>query len=169
MQDRGARFSVTNGRAAGRNTVRDETCELGGVVMKTAWAIATIAIICTAGHPLATSVDVPLLRHAPSFARAALGGQDTGSVWNGRWEGTTVSGNQLVLQLQLQGQRITGRLMVGKQSANIIYGKVVGDAFALTTGPIDGHSVDATGRHVGDAIELTIEGAKQPMTLTRVP
>jgi len=74
-----------------------------------------------------------------------------------------------VLQLQLQGQRITGRLKVGKQSANIMYGKVVGEAFALTTGPIDGHSVDATGRHVGDTIELTIEGVKEPLKLTRVP
>jgi hypothetical protein len=137
--------------------------------MKTAWAIVTIAISCAAAHPVATSIDMPLRRHAPSFARAPLASQDTGIAWNGRWEGTTVSGQQLVLQLQLQGQRITGRLMVGKQSANIIYGKVVGDAFALTTGPIDGHSVDATGRHVDDAIELTIEGVKEPLTLTRVP
>ena len=136
--------------------------------MKTAWAIVTIAIICAPGHPVATSIDMPLLRHAPSFARAPLA-QDTGSAWNGRWEGTTVSGHQLVLQLQLQGQRITGRLMVGKQSANIVYGKVVGEAFALTTDRIDGHSVDATGRLVGDSIELTIEGVKQPLTLTRVP
>ena len=137
--------------------------------MKTACAIVTMAITCAAGHPVATSSEMPLLRYAPSFARAPLASQDTGSAWNGRWEGTTVSGRQLVLQLQLQGQRITGRLTVGKQSANIIYGKVVGDAFALTTGPIDGHSVDATGRHVGDTIELTIEGVKQPLTLTRVP
>jgi hypothetical protein len=63
---------------------------------------------------------------------------------------------------------MTGRLTVGKQSANIIEGKVVGSAFAITTGPIDGHKVDATGRHVGDAIELTIGGVKEPLTLTRV-
>jgi hypothetical protein len=136
--------------------------------MKSTLAIATIAIICAAGHPFATSVDMPLARRAPSFALTLLAGQNTNTVWNGRWQGTTVSGSQLVLQLQLQGQRIAGRLMVGKQSANIIYGKVVGDAFALTTGPIDGHSVDATGRYVGDAIELTIEGVKKPLTLTRV-
>src|SRR5262245_39655091 len=134
--------------------------------MKATLAIATIAIICAAGHPVATSVDMSLLRQAPSFA-LTLAGQDTGSVWNGRWEGTTVSGRQLVLQLQLQGERITGRLMVGKQSANIIYGKVVGDGFAFTTGPIDGHGVDATGRRVGDAIEMTIEGVKKPLRLTR--
>src|SRR6476646_5627236 len=137
--------------------------------MKTTWAIVTIAISCAAGHPAATSIDMPLLRHAPSLARAQLASQDAGIAWNGRWEGTTVSGHPLVLQLQLQGQWITGRLTVGKQSANIMYGKVVGEAFALTTGPIDGHSVDATGRHVGNTIELTIEGVKQPLTLTRVP
>jgi hypothetical protein len=136
--------------------------------MKTTAAIATIAIICAAGHPVATNVDMPLLRHAPGFALTALAGQNTDSVWNGRWEGTTVSGQQLVLQVQLQGQRMTGRLMVGKQSANIIYGKVVGDGCAFFTGPIDGHSVDATGRRLGDAIELTIEGVKDPLTLARV-
>lgn len=136
--------------------------------MKTTLAIATIAIISAAGHLVATSVDRPFLRGAPSYAVTPLAGQNADSVWNGRWAGTTVSGQPLVLQLQLQGEHITGRLMVGKQSANIIYGKVVGNAFALTTGPIDGHSVDATGRRVGDAIELTIEGVKDPLTLTRV-
>jgi hypothetical protein len=138
------------------------------VVKKTTWAIATIAIICAAAHLVATGVDMPLPRQTPSLALAPLGGQNTGSVWDGRWEGTTVSGHQLVLQLQVQGQRLTGRLIVGKQSANIVYGKVVGNAFALTTSPIDGHSVDATGRHIGDAIELTIEGVKTPLTLKRV-
>ena len=135
--------------------------------MKSTLAIATIAIICAAGHPIATTVGSPLAQRAPSFAATLAPGQNTGSVWNGRWQGTTVSGHQLMLELQLQGQRITGRLMVDKQSANIVYGKVVGDAFALTTDPIDGHTVDATGRRVGDAIELTIEGVKKPLTLTR--
>ena len=136
--------------------------------MKRTLAITTIAIICAAGHPFATSVNMPLLHRAPSFALTLLAGQNTETVWNGRWQGTTVSGHQLVLQLQLQGQRIAGRLTVGKQSANIIYGKVVGEAFALTTAPIEGHSVDATGRHLGDAIELTIEGVKSPLMLTRM-
>jgi hypothetical protein len=136
--------------------------------MKRTLAIAAIAIIGAAGHPFATSVNMPLPRRALNFALAPAADQNTDTVWNGRWQGTTVSGAQLVLQLQLQGQRIAGRLMVGKQSASIIYGKVVGDAFALTTGPIDGHSVDATGRHVGEVIELTIEGVKKPLTLTRV-
>ena len=137
--------------------------------MKSTLAIATIAIICAAGHPIATTTDLPHTRLAPSVGLTLVGGQNTGNVWNGRWQGTTVSGLQLVLQLEVQGQRMKGRLTVGKQSANIIEGKVVGDAFALTTGPIDGHKVDGTGRHMGgDAIELTIEGVKEPLTLTRM-
>lgn len=125
--------------------------------MKSALAIATMAIICAAGRPNARTVDMPL---APA--------QHTGNAWNGSWQGTTVSGHELVLQLQVQGQRITGRLTVGKQSANIIEGKIAGDAFTITTGPIDGHKVDATGRQVGDAIQLTIKGVKEPLTLTRM-
>jgi hypothetical protein len=136
--------------------------------MKTILVIASIAII-RASQPVAPNVEMLLSQQAaPSYALTALAGQNTDSAWNGRWEGTAVSGQQLVLQLQRQGEHITGRLTVGKQSAKIVYGKVVGDAFALTTGPIDGHRVDATGRLVGDAIELTIEGVTDPLTLTRV-
>jgi hypothetical protein len=136
--------------------------------MKITLAIATIAIICAAGHPIATTTDMPRARRAPSFGLTLVAGQNTADVWNGRWQGTTVSGHQLVLQLEVQGQRMKGRLTVGKQSANIIEGKVVGDVFALTTGPIDGQRVAGKGRHTGDAIELTIEGVKQPLTLTRM-
>ena len=136
--------------------------------MKSTLSLATIAIICAAGHMSAVGFDMPLARRAPSFALMLAGGQNTGNEWNGRWQGTTVSGHPLVLQLQVQGQRMTGKLTVGRQSANIIEGKVAGDAFALTTGPIDGNKVSGKGRHVGDAIELTIEGVKEPLTLTRV-
>ena len=134
--------------------------------MKTALAIATIVFPFAAG-PMATTIDVPLARPAVSFAAAEAAGQ-TASVWDGRWQGTTVSGHPLVLDLRVKGDRLTGRLMVGKQSANITAGKVVGEAFALTTGPIDGHGVAGTGRHVGDAIEFTIDGVKEPLTLARI-
>ena len=67
--------------------------------MKRALAIATIAIICAAGHPLAATVGMSPARSAPSFAVTPVAGQDTGSVWNGKWQGTTVSGHPLVLQL----------------------------------------------------------------------
>ncbi|HEX4346788.1 MAG TPA: hypothetical protein VHZ73_04410 [Vicinamibacterales bacterium] len=105
---------------------------------------------------------------APSFAVGQDAGQIVVSVWQGTWQGTTVSGQPIVLDLQVKAQRMTGRLTVGKQSASITAGKALDNAFALTTGKIDGHSVSATGRQVGDAIELTIDGVKEPLTLTRV-
>ena len=135
--------------------------------MKSTLAIATIAMMCAAGGPIAATVEMPLARPRPS-ALTLVAGQSTAAVWNGKWQGTTVSGHPLVLQLEVQGQRLKGKLTVGKQSANIIEGKVVGDTFALTTGPIDGYKVGGTGRHRGDAIEFTIEGVKEPLTLTRL-
>jgi hypothetical protein len=147
---------------------RHEDCTQGGVDMKRTLVIATIAIIGAAGHSFATTVDLPLARRPIGFARALAAGPNTKSVLNGRWQGTTVAGQPLVLELQVQGERITGRLTVGKQSAKITSGKVVGELFALTTDPIDGHEVDGSGRRAGDAIELTIEGVKKPLTLTRL-
>ena len=135
--------------------------------MKTAPAIATIAFLFAAG-PVATTVDMPLARFAASVALAEGAGENSTSSWEGRWQGTTVSGQPLVLDLRVKGQRMTGRLVVGKQSADITAGKALDQAFALATGPIDGHSVAGTGRRVGDAIEFTIEGVKEPLTLTRV-
>ena len=139
-----------------------------GVDMKTALAIAMIAFPFAAG-PIATTIDVqPLARPAASFAVADAAGQTTAIVWDGRWQGTTVTGQQLVLDLRVKGQRLTGRLIVGKQSADITAGKISGQAFALETGKIDGYAVAGTGRYVGDAIEFSIDGVKEPLTLTRV-
>ena len=123
-------------------------------------ASAAIAILFASGHPVSTTV--------PSFAVTLAADQSTANAWDGRWQGTTVSGQPLVLQLRVQEQRMTGKLTVGKQSANIVEGKALRDAFALVTGPIDGRRVDATGRRVGDTIELTIEGVKEPLRLTRM-
>jgi len=135
--------------------------------MTTARVIATIAFLFVAG-PIATTIDMPLARSAAAVAVAQAAGENTATGWDGRWQGTTVSGQQLVLDLHVKGERLTGKLIVGKQSADITAGRALDQAFALATGPIDGHTVAGTGRHVGDAIELTIEGVKEPLMLTRV-
>ena len=138
--------------------------------MKTALIIAALAFPSATG-PIATIIDVPLTQSAASFAIVEAAGQNTASVWDGRWQGTAVSGLQLVLELRVKGQGLTGRLQVGKQSADITAGKVVGEVLTVTTGPIDGRSVAGTGRFVGDAsdaIEFTIDGVKEPLTLTRI-
>src|SRR5262245_51534877 len=140
-----------------------ERCE-----MKLTLAVVTIAVICASGRPSATTVDRPLGSGLAASRASAVAAQDMAGDWNGTWQGTTVSGQTLVLELKIEGQRMTGRLLVGKQSAKISEGKVVGEAFALTTGPIDGHNVAGTGRMVGGSIEFTIDGVKAPLTLTRV-
>lgn len=142
------------------------TVEQKGTDMHAVLAIATIAIPLAAGRP-APPVDVQPRPASVSFTVAQDAGQSAPSTWDGRWEGTTVSGQPLVLEIQVKDQHLTGRLTVGKQSANITEGKALDLAFALTTGPIDGHKVAATCRRVGDTIELTIEGVKEPLTLTR--
>ena len=124
--------------------------------MKRTLAITAIAIMCATGGSLAGSV-----------ASAPIA-EDTATMWNGKWQGTTVSGHPIVLQIQIEGQRMKGRLTVGKQSANIIEGKVSGQGFALVTGPIDGYKVSGMGRHLGDAIEFSMDGVKEPLTLTRM-
>src|SRR5262245_31102461 len=118
-------------------------CEMGRIL-----AIAAFAIIGAAAHPVATTVDMQV-DAAAHLAFTADDSPAAANPWDGTWQGTTVSGVPLVLQLQVQGQRVTGRLTVGKQSANILEGKVVGIAFALVTDKIDGHRVDGTGRRVG--------------------
>src|SRR3712207_6159820 len=114
---------------------------------KTGLFVATIAMgAATLPEPAATFVVVE------------AAGQDTASVWDGRWQGATVSGQPLVLDVKVKEQRMTGKLMVGKQPAKITAGKALEQAFALATEKIDGHIVSATGRKVGDAIEFTIDG-----------
>jgi hypothetical protein len=134
--------------------------------MKTVSAIATIAFLFATD--LISTSAAPLSGLAASLVVAEAAGQDTASVWDGRWQGATVSGQPLVLDVKVKEQRMTGRLVVGKQSAKITEGKALDRAFALTTEKIDGQNVAATGRKVGDAIEFTIEGVKEPLTLTRV-
>ena len=136
--------------------------------MKRTLAIAAVAIIYMGGQTTATTIHTALASQVADFAVAPLAVQSSAAAWDGRWQGTTATQQPLVLELKVQGDRLSGRLSVGKQSATITESKVVSGAFALVTGPIDGNKVEATGRRVGEALELTIEGVKQPLTLTRL-
>jgi hypothetical protein len=143
------------------------TADKEGGFMKTTAAIATIAFIF-AGSTISTSAAAAFSEFAANVVVAEAAGEEAPSAWDGQWQGATVSGQQLVLDLRVKDQRLTGKLVVGKQSAKITEGKALDQAFALTTEKIDGHSVSATGRKVGDALELTIDGVKEPLTLTRI-
>jgi hypothetical protein len=86
----------------------------------------------------------------------------------GTWQGTTASGRPLVLDLNVNEQQLTGRLTVAQQSTHITEGKVEGQTFSLTAGPLDGRTVVANGRLVGEEVELTVQGVGNPLTLKRV-
>lgn len=48
----------------------------------------------------------------------------------GKWRGATGSGRQVVLDLKVNGQELTGRLTLAQQSAEIAEGKAEGKTFS---------------------------------------
>jgi hypothetical protein len=86
----------------------------------------------------------------------------------GRWQGTTPSGQPLVLDLNVAGQLLTGRLTLAQRPADITEGKVDGQTFSLIAGALDGRPIVAKGRLVSEELELTVQGVGSPLTLKRV-
>jgi hypothetical protein len=86
----------------------------------------------------------------------------------GKWQGTTASDRPVVLELKVDGHKLTGRLTLAQQSSDITEGKVEGQTFSLTAGPLDGRTVVCNGRLVGENVELTVQGVGSPLTLKRV-
>jgi len=103
-----------------------------------------------------------VLKRIKDVKRAAEAG------FTGKWQGTTASGRPLVVDLNVHGQQLTGRLTLAQQSADISEGKVEGQTFSLTAGPLDGRTVACNGRLVGGEVELTVQGVGSPLTLKRV-
>jgi hypothetical protein len=85
----------------------------------------------------------------------------------GTWQGSTVSGRPVVLDLKVNGQELTGKLTLAQQPADITEGKVEGQTFSLKAASVDGPVV-AKGRLVGAELELTVQGVGSPLTLKRV-
>lgn len=83
----------------------------------------------------------------------------------GKWQGTTPSKRQIVLDVKANGQQLTGRLTLDQQSADITEGKVEEKTFSFTA-TIDGRTLTFTGRLVGEDVELTPQGV-QPVILKR--
>lgn len=85
----------------------------------------------------------------------------------GKWQGATVSGRPLVLDIKVAGQQLTGRLILAEHPADITEGKVEGETFSLKAGTVDGPVV-ARGRLVGEELQFMVEGIENPLTLKRV-
>jgi hypothetical protein len=86
---------------------------------------------------------------------------------DGKWQGATPSGREVVLDVKTKGQQLTGTLSLGPQSAEIAEGKVDGKSFSFKA-TLDDRTVTFTGQVAGDQIELTPQEAARPVTLKRV-
>jgi hypothetical protein len=86
---------------------------------------------------------------------------------SGKWQGATRSGRQIVLDVKVNGQQLTGTLTVGEQSSEITEGKVEETRFSFKATIQEG-TTTFNGRLVGEEVEVTPEGGPGPVTLKRV-
>jgi hypothetical protein len=86
----------------------------------------------------------------------------------GKWQGSTESGRPVVLDVEVKGQELTGTFTVGQQSTDINEGKVEEKKTFSFKATIDNRTMTCNGRLVGDEVELTVQGVRNPLTLKRV-
>jgi hypothetical protein len=85
----------------------------------------------------------------------------------GKWQGETGSGRQVVLELNVKGQQLTGTFTLAQQTAEITDGRVADKTFSFKT-TVEGRSPLMSGELVGEQVKLTVEGVPNPVMLTRV-
>jgi hypothetical protein len=86
---------------------------------------------------------------------------------SGKWEGTTGQGRRVSLELKSDGQQLTGTLTMDQQSGAISGGRVTGKTFSFKA-TVGERTSAFTGELKDDGIELTPQGAKNPVTLKKV-
>jgi hypothetical protein len=85
----------------------------------------------------------------------------------GRWQGETVTGRPLTLDLKAKGSQLTGTITLVKESAPISDGKVEKNTCSFKA-TIEGKTPSFSGQVVGDELTLVVEGVKSPLTLRRM-
>jgi hypothetical protein len=110
-------------------------------------------------HSLAIIIATAICAASVIVVRAETG-------FAGKWQGATVSGRPVGLDLKVAGQQLTGKLTLAAQIADISEGKVTEKAFSFRA-TVDERTVNFTGRLVGEEIELTVEGVEVPVMLKR--
>jgi hypothetical protein len=91
---------------------------------------------------------------------------DAQAEFAGKWQGETGGGRQVVLELKIKGQQLTGTFTLAQQTAEITDGKVADRTFSFKT-TIEGRSPLMSGELVGEQVKLTVEGVANPVMLTR--
>jgi hypothetical protein len=84
----------------------------------------------------------------------------------GKWEGSTVTGRPVGLDLKVAGEQLTGKITLAQQTADITDGKVTAQTCTFRA-TVDERTVHFTGRLVNGEIELTVEGVQDPLLLKR--
>ena len=86
---------------------------------------------------------------------------------SGKWQGTTPSGEPIVLDVKVKAERLTGTVSLGGQTVQITDGTA--DATTCTFKvTVDDRPHTFNGRLVGEGLELSSEDIEKPVTLQRV-
>jgi hypothetical protein len=91
----------------------------------------------------------------------------TQAALTGRWQGETVSGRSVTLDLKAEKTELTGTITLVKEPAPISEGKIDKNTFSFRA-TVDGKEVGFTGEIAGDEIKLIVEGVQNPLTLKRM-
>jgi hypothetical protein len=89
------------------------------------------------------------------------------SGFDGKWQGETVSGRPVALDLKVTGSRLTGTFTLEKQTVPIAEGKIVERTCSFRIS-IDGRTPSVSGALGRDHITLSVEGVPNPVLLRRV-
>ncbi len=86
---------------------------------------------------------------------------------SGKWQGTTPSGQPIVLDVKVKAERLTGTFSLGGQTVQITDGTA--DATTCTFKvTVDDRTHTFSGRLAGEGLELSSEDIEKPVTLHRV-
>ena len=85
----------------------------------------------------------------------------------GKWRGTTRGERLVVLVLEVNGKALKGTLTIDEKTAEIAEGIVADMTFSFKA-TLEGQTMTFEGRRVGETLELSPRGARNPATLKRV-
>jgi hypothetical protein len=99
-------------------------------------------------------------------AVCALGAQ-TASRFAGKWQGETVTGRRIVLDLAVKGSQASGTFTLMQQTVEITDAKVDDKVLSFKVA-LEGRTPMITGELVGEQLKLVVEGVSNPVLLSRV-
>jgi hypothetical protein len=90
------------------------------------------------------------------------------SRFDGRWQGATVAGRRVALDLkEISGSRLTGTFTLDQQTAAIADGRVKDRTCSFRVA-IEGRTPSVSGELLGQQLTLAVEGVPNPVLLRRV-